>query len=63
MGIKYGHPQPAITRRMGDLETLSCEGDVFIKFLPTGLREPWGKETERVLRAREDGRHQENKVL
>jgi len=35
-------------RRVRDLGTLSPEWDVFIKSLPSGLRELWGREAVTV---------------
>jgi hypothetical protein len=46
-----------------DLGTFSPKGDVFIKSLPSGLRETWGRAGKNSIRLSGDGGHQENKAF
>jgi hypothetical protein len=39
------------------LRSFRAEIDVFIKYLPSGLRKPWGRGGRKNLRAKEYGGH------
>jgi hypothetical protein len=63
MGTTYRNTQPNIIQRMRGLGIHISRWDVSIKLFPSGLREPLRRGGRKNVRARRDGRHQENKAL
>ena len=61
-GKKRRSLKPSILQSVRDHGPLRIRGDVFIKSLSSGLREPHGRGDTKSARARGDVRHQENKV-
>lgn len=62
-GNTYRVPQPDIAESKGDLGILSPKWNVFVKYIPSELREPVGRGFRKSLRARSDRGHQEKKAL
>lgn len=62
-GNKYRDPEPDHVQKVRDLEHSVLNGISPITFHPSWLREPCGRETRKIVRARGDEGHQGNKVF
>jgi hypothetical protein len=55
---KYRDPQPGIMQRVGDIGTLITKRDVSSKSFPSGFREHHGRKGRKMIRSRQNRRHQ-----
>ena len=62
-GDKYRDPQLGNVQRGNDFETLSPKWTVFIKSLPSGLKELCGRGSRKTVRASDYGGNQGNKAM